>query len=110
MEKIWDVTILVWNTKNSSKENAAEKVFRVFAHTEEDAKLRGLIDAAKDFPIPEGWSYDKETINAREVSREEIGNELDQRRAEIAQGSQERIDRALDDLETATGFRPNKPE
>ena len=110
MEKAWSVKIPIWDKNVSSKEKAEIHEFRAFQHTEEDAKVRALIDAAKMFPLDEGWAYDDDNITVQEISHDEMGKMLEPRGEEIAEQSNQRIDEALDELERKTGVRLRKPE
>ena len=92
MEKAWRVTMLIWNKDTSSRDRAETHKFIVLQHTEENAKLRALIDAAKIFPPDEGWTYDVDNAKVEELSHEDVGKMLEEIRERNMKESDERLE------------------
>ena len=92
MEKAWRVTMLIWNKNTSSGDNAEAHKFVVLQHTEERAKLRATMDAAKLFPPDEGWTYDVDNATVEELSHEQVGEMLDEIRERNMKESDERLE------------------
>ena len=110
MEKAWRVSMLIWNKNVSSKDRAEIHKFIVLRQSEEDARMRALLDAAIEFPPDEGWAYDFENATDEELSIEEVRDMLDEHRKKILEQGQERIDKAMDDLKKATGVDLRSPK
>jgi Glu-tRNA(Gln) amidotransferase subunit E-like FAD-binding protein len=110
MEKAWRVSMLVWNKNRSSKDGGEVHKFIVLRHTEEDARMRTLLDAAIEFPPDEGWSYDIDNATVEELSREEVGDMIDELRKKNMEESQERMDKAMNDLKKQTGVDLRAPK
>lgn len=87
----------IWNSnplKNETKVFESEEK----AHESEEAKTLSLIRAATLYPINEGWSYDPQNATVEEITMQEIEDRIEQRRKEIAEQSDEKLDKVLEDL------------
>jgi hypothetical protein len=102
------VTILIWNKNASSKDRAETREFIVSQPTEEMAKMRALMDAAIKFPPDEGWAYDVDNVKVEELSQDELGDMIEEHRDRNKKEGEERIDKALADLEKK-GVRLKRP-
>jgi hypothetical protein len=102
--------MLIWNKNVSSKDRGEIRKYIVLKHSEEDARMRALLNAAIEFPPDEGWSYDFENATVEELSLEEVEDMLDDYRDKVLAEGQERIDKAMDDLKKATGVDLRLPK
>lgn len=97
MKTLWRVRMKIWNS-NPSKGEAKVFESEEKAYDEEEAKTLSLVRAATLYPIDDGWSYDPKNATAEEITMQEIEDRIDQRRKEIAEQSDENLDKVLEDL------------